>query len=223
MRIEFLGHACFLVKEAEAELIFDPFLEGNPQATVKPAEVSAKYILVSHAHHDHLGNAVQIAKANAGVIISTAEVAKMCSEQGARTEALHLGGKRDFPFGRVRLVPAFHGAGVAGGHACGFVVRLGTGTLYFAGDTGVFGDMELIARLEPIDVALLPIGDNYTMGADDALLAVKMLKPRLVVPMHYDTWPVIRANPDAFKRMVEAETDSRVHILKPGEGLDFKK
>lgn len=202
MKVTFLGHACFLLEDSGHSIITDPFLTGNPQAAARPNEVKPGYILVSHAHQDHLGDAVEIAKASGSLIISTAEVARMCSKDDVKTHAMHIGGKHQFDFGYVRITPAFHGAGVPGGHACGFIFRLGGKTTYFAGDTGVFGDMELLGRLEQIDLALLPIGDNYTMGIDDAVIAVSLLKPKVVVPMHYSTWPLIKADPLEFKKKV---------------------
>lgn len=221
MKLRFLGHACFLLEEKSTVLLFDPYLKNNPVAAEKPENVKADYILVSHAHGDHLGDAVEIAKRNGATIISTAEVAGKCAAEGAKTHAMHIGGKHSFDFGMVRVTPAFHGSGVEGGHACGFIVDFFGQKVYFAGDTGLFGDMELLGRLEDIDVALLPIGDNYTMGAGDAALAAKMLKAKTVIPMHYNTWPLIAADPNVFKKMVEKETDTAVAILSPGRELTF--
>jgi len=133
-----------------------------------------------------------------------------------------VGGKHAFDFGYVRLTLAFHGAGLPGGHACGFVVNLGGTTVYHAGDTALFGDMSLLGRLEKIDYALLPIGDNFTMGPADAIEAVAMLKPRFVVPMHYNTWPLIAQNPEDFKREAEKRTGVPVLIVKPGETLTLE-
>jgi len=221
MKVTFLGHAAFLLEEKGVGLVFDPFLTGNPQAAAKPEDLKVGYVLVSHAHHDHLGDAVDIARRQGAVIVSTAEVAGLCSKQGAKTAAMHIGGKNPFEFGTIRIVQAFHGAGVEGGHACGFVVNFFGKNVYFAGDTGLFGDMELIGRLEPLDLALLPIGGNYTMGIDDAVLAVEMLRPKAVIPMHYNTWPVIKADPEEFKRKVLARQKVDVRILTPGQSTDF--
>ncbi|EGO61795.1 metal-dependent hydrolase [Acetonema longum] len=177
MQLRFLGHACFQLTRDHVSLIFDPFLSDNPFQIAQPDDIHCNYVLVSHGHSDHLGDTVTIAKSNGATVISTAEIAHLCSEQGCATHAMHLGGKHAFEFGYVRLTLAFHGAGVPGGHACGFIVKFHGKTFYFAGDTGLFGDMALLGRLESIDYALLPIGDNYTMGPDDAVEAVGMLKP----------------------------------------------
>lgn len=221
MKLRFLGHACFLLEEKGTVLVFDPYLTNNPAATEKAENIRANYVLVSHAHSDHLGDAVEMAKRNNSLIITTAEVARKCASEGAQSHAMHIGGKRAFDFGMVRITPAFHGAGVEGGHACGFIVDFFGQKVYFAGDTSLFGDMELLGRLEDIDIALLPIGDNYTMGVDDAVLAAKMLKAKTVIPMHYNTWPLIAADPNEFKKKVEQDTDTAVAILAPGRELTF--
>lgn len=222
MKVTFLGHACFLLEDSGKSILTDPFLSGNPQAAARPGEVSPDYILVSHAHQDHLGDTIDIAKRTGAIIISTAEVAGMCSKEGVTTHAMHIGGKRQFDFGFVRIAPAFHGAGVPGGHACGFVFSLGGKTAYFAGDTGIFGDMELLGRLEPLDLAILPIGGNYTMDADDAVVAVTMLEPKVAVPMHYSTWPLIKADPLEWKKKVEAACPrTEVMVVGPGQSIEI--
>lgn len=215
--LKFLGHACFMLLEGKKAIIIDPFLTGNPVAPVTADQIECQYILVSHGHEDHLGDAVQIAKRTGATIISTAEIARFVSEKGVQAHAMHLGGKRDFDFGFVRITPAFHGSGMPGGHACGFIVNFYGKNVYHTGDTALFGDMALLGRLESIDVALLPIGDNYTMGPSDAAEAAGMLKPKKVIPMHYNTWPVIAQSPDAFKKDVETRFNIPVHIMKPGD------
>lgn len=220
--MKFLGHACFLLSDGRTSLLFDPFLTDNPFRVAAPADIDCQYILPSHGHFDHLGDAVAIAKRTGATVVSTAEVAGACGEQGCKTHAMHLGGKRAFDFGYVRVTLAFHGSGLPGGHACGFVVNFGGTTVYHAGDTGLFGDMALLGRLEKIDYALLPIGDNFTMGPDDAVEAVALLKPRFVVPMHYDTWPLITQDPEAFKQKVADRLGVPVLIVKPGETLTLE-
>ena len=220
-QLRYYGHACFSWENQGNILLFDPFLKDNPFQIAQPEDIDCHYILVSHGHFDHLGDAVAIAKRTGATIISTAEIANLCAGQECKTHAMHLGGTFDFPFGSVRVTPAFHGAGIPGGHACGFIVRQGEHRVYFAGDTALFGDMTLLGRLESIDCALLPIGGNFTMGPKDAAEAVAMLKPAMVVPMHYNTWPVIEQDPAQFKQDVESRLSTPVRILKPGETLTF--
>jgi len=218
VKLTYYGHSCFALEEKGVTLLFDPFLSGNPKAPVKPDQVKANYILVSHAHGDHLGDTVDIAKRNHALVIATHEVANLVGGQGAESHGMHIGGKRSFDFGYVRIAPAFHGSGVEGGHACGFIVKFFGKVVYHAGDTGLFGDMKLLAELEKIDVALLPIGDNYTMGIGDAAVAARFLGAPLVVPMHYNTFPVIQANPLEFKNKVESEQKgTEVRVVSPGE------
>lgn len=222
MKVTFLGHAGFHVEESGVSLLFDPFLTGNPVALARPAEIRADYILVSHAHGDHLGDSVEIAKANDSVVISTYEVANLIGEQGARSHGMHIGGKKAFDFGYIRITQAFHGAGVAGGHACGFMVNFFGRTIYHTGDTGIFGDMKLLAELDPVYLALVPIGGNYTMDADDAAVATSLIKPKVVIPMHYATFPLINADPLAFRGKVESGVPgTQVEILRPGESISL--
>jgi L-ascorbate metabolism protein UlaG (beta-lactamase superfamily) len=205
-----------------ATLLTDPFLTGNPLAAVTADEVSADYILVSHAHGDHLGDAVPIAKRTGATIIANFEIAAYCGNEGVNAHPLHIGGGRDFPFGRVKLTIAHHGSsfpdGSYGGNPAGFLLTLEGKKIYHACDTGLFYDMKLIGE-EGIDLAMLPIGDNFTMGPEDALKAVKFIEPKIVVPIHYDTFEVIEQDPHAFARMVEAETSARCMVLKPGDSL----
>lgn len=217
--LKFLGHACFLLENDRYSVLFDPFLADNPWKIAMPEEISCTHILVSHGHGDHLGEAAQIAKKNNALVISTAEIAGLLQEQGCQSHAMHIGGRHAFDFGSVKLTLAFHGSGIPGGHACGFIVDFDETTLYFAGDTSLFGDMALIGRLAKIDYALLPIGDNFTMGPDDAIEAAAMLNAKTIIPMHYDTWPLIAQDPKGYKSKVEQKTTSKVHILNPGETM----
>ncbi|MFZ5436424.1 MAG: metal-dependent hydrolase [Bacillota bacterium] len=221
MKLRFLGHACSVLEHDGTALIIDPFLKDNPLAPLKPADVKVQFILVTHGHFDHLGDAWEIARQCRATLVSTAEIARLAQDQGINAHAMHIGGKHDFPFGFVRITPAFHGAGVPGGHACGFVVGFFGKHFYFPGDTALFGDMRLIGELERVDVMLPPIGDNFTMGPADAVLAVKMVRPELVIPTHYNTWPLIRQDARRFKELVERETGSSVVILDPGDAHEF--
>lgn len=221
MKLTFYGHACFQLTQGAVSLLFDPFLSDNPFQTAKPEEIECTHILVSHGHFDHLGDAIIIAKRTGATIISTAEISALCGEQGCKTHAMHIGGKHAFEFGYVRLTQAFHGAGAPGGHACGFIVNFYGKTVYHTGDTGIFGDMQLLGRLESIDCALLPIGDNFTMGPSDAVEAAAMIRPKLVIPMHYNTWPLIAQDPALFKEQVESRLQIPVRVVNPGDTIDL--
>lgn len=216
------GHACWSVDSDEVALLIDPFLSDNPMADVGPDDVDPDYILISHGHFDHVGDAVAIAKRTGATIISTFEVVNYCQEQGAESgHGMNIGGGYNFPFGRVQLTIAHHTSmlpdGRYGGDAAGFLITTGGVTIYDAADTGLFGDMKLYGDMNEIDVALLPIGDNFTMGPTDAVQAVKFLRPQVVIPMHYDTFDLIAQDVDAWAGQVEEETDSSVVVLKPGE------
>lgn len=219
-KFHFINHACFVVAKQNAAIIFDPYLEGNPEG-LSAKDIKVDYVFVSHAHFDHIADAFAIAKNCGATVISTAEVCGLAQEAGCQAHAMHLGGTFRFPFGKVRLTLAFHGSGVAGGHACGFVVDFYGTKLYFAGDTGLFSDMQLLPKLDPFDYAVLPIGGNFTMDPQDAALACEFLKAKYVIPVHYNTWPPIAQDPAAFKADVESRTESRVLIVKPGEVIDL--
>ena len=221
MQLRFLGHSCFQLFGPDHSLLFDPFLRNNPQQILQPQDIRCQHIFISHGHQDHLGDAAEIAKTNDAQIIATFELANSLQEQGCRVHPMHIGGKHTFEFGALRLTTAQHGAGIPGGLASGCIVNYFGKTIYFAGDTGLFGDMALLGRLESIDYALLPIGDNFTMGPTDAAEAAALLNAKHVVPMHYDTWPLIAQDADAFKQDVENRFQIPVHIVKPGETIDL--
>ncbi len=221
-KITFLGHACFLLEdEGKETLLFDPFLKENPKASLQPEQIRTDYILVSHAHFDHLGDTYEIAAANKATIISTPEIATFAQKKGLTAHPLNIGGKYNFPFGQVKATQAFHSSGIEGGTPCGFVINYYGQNIYFPGDTGLFSDMKLIGELTPLQLALLPIGDNYTMGIDDAVIAASFLKAPLVIPYHYGTFPIVETDPEEFKKKVEDKTDSQCQILAPGQSCSF--
>ena len=223
--ITYLGHAAFLIKSESGEILIDPFLSGNPNSPVKPDEVNPKFILVTHGHGDHLGDTVEIAKRSGALVIAPFELGTYIEREGVKNvHTMHIGGSFTFPFGKLIMTIAHHGSAVIKdgeiiytGNPCGYVIKLKDRTIYHAGDTGLFVDMKLIGERNKIDVALLPIGGNYTMDIDDAVYAVKLINPDVVIPMHYNTFPVIEKDPEEFKRRVEEETNSRCIVLKPGE------
>lgn len=216
----FIHHAAFWVEVNGKRALFDPYLDGNP-AGLSAKDVKADWIFVSHAHSDHLGSAFEIARQNGATIISTAEVCGLATNAGCKAHAMHVGGTFTFEFGKVRLTPAFHGSGVAGGHACGFIVDFYGAKVYFAGDTGLFGDMKWLREVEPFDVAILPIGGNFTMDPEDAVRAAAWLEAPFVIPVHYNTWPVIAQDALAFKAKVEEKRESKVLIVSPGETIEI--
>jgi len=220
LKLTFHGHAAWHIKTGAADVWIDPFLSDNPGANVDLEKIDADYILLSHAHFDHLGDTEAIASRTGATIITMAELANFMGEKGYVTESLQIGGGQDFPFGRVKLTPALHSSSYGGnymGSEAGIILRDHEGiTLYHAGDTGLFSDMTLIGR-EGVDVALLPIGDKFTMDPEDALAAVQLIRPKVTIPMHYNTFPAISQDANAWKARVEEATDTRVVVLDPGE------
>jgi L-ascorbate metabolism protein UlaG (beta-lactamase superfamily) len=222
-KITWIGHATLGLETGGFNLLVDPFLAGNPSTKITPEEVNPDFILLSHGHGDHLGDTVAIAHRTGATVITNDELSRWLDKQGVKTHGQHLGGGYNHPFGYLKLTTAIHGSGLPdgsyGGNPAGFLLTTNDGQkIYLACDTGLFGDMRLIGE-EGIDLAVLPIGDNYTMGPDDALRAVKLIQPAHIIPVHYNTFEVIAQDPLAWAARVEKETDSKVHVINPGESF----
>jgi L-ascorbate metabolism protein UlaG (beta-lactamase superfamily) len=217
MNITYLSHSCFLIETSSHTLIIDPYLNGNPLAQVKPADIKCDFVLITHGHFDHVGDALQIAEQNDATIISSYEVADWLGRQGAKkAHPMGLGGGYNFPFGRVKLTVAFHSAGYPPedgsmaafsylGVAAGMLIYADGKTIYHAGDTALTLEMQLIGQRNEIDLAMLPIGDNFTMGPEDAVTAAEFLRAKTVIPMHYNTFPPIHQDPKAYAGLLEAK------------------
>jgi L-ascorbate metabolism protein UlaG (beta-lactamase superfamily) len=225
VKITWYSHACFLIETQQTRLLTDPFLTDNPLAAGKADEIQADYILVSHGHGDHLGDTVSIANRTGATVISNFEIQSWLANQGVEnTHPQHIGGGFDYPWGRVKLTIAQHGSalpdGSYGGNPCGFLFYIEGKKIYHACDTGLFYDMKLIGE-EGIDLAILPIGDNFTMGPEDALRAVKLIEPAQVIPIHYDTFDVIKQDPQTWAEQVQKETAAKATVMNPGESLEL--
>jgi L-ascorbate metabolism protein UlaG (beta-lactamase superfamily) len=224
--LQFLGHSAFYLEGERIRALIDPFLSGNPLASEGPeARVKLDTIFVTHAHGDHLGDAPAIAKRTGAVIVATNELASYLAGKGLKTIGMHIGGRAKFPFGTVKLTPAFHGSSVSeNGHVvcadvpCGFLIEIEGKKIYHAGDTGLTVEMTLL-EAEGVDIALLPIGGHYVMDMDDAARAVGFIMPRKTVPMHYGTFPQIEADPAKFAAQAAGKTE--VVVMKPGDTLSF--
>jgi L-ascorbate metabolism protein UlaG (beta-lactamase superfamily) len=229
-RLQWLGHACLLFESDGKHVLIDPFLTGNPKAAATASSVPADLILISHGHGDHVGDAVSIANRTGAKVLANYEIAEWLKTTQRLPESQvlglqHGGGTTIAGIGRIKLTLAFHGSalpdGSNGGNPCGFLITFADGTkVYDAADTALFGDMTLIGE-EGLDLAILPIGDFYTMGPDDALRAVKRLTPKRVVPIHYNTFPAIAQDAHAWAEQVRKETKAEPVVMEPGDWLDL--
>lgn len=224
LNLTYVSHSTFILDDGTHKLIIDPFFTGNPTATIKAEDIQPDFVVLTHAHGDHLGDGINMSRQHGALIIAVNELANYVASEGAKAHNMHIGGGYNFPFGRLKFTIAHHGSsthdGKYMGEPAGVVINMGGKTIYHTGDTGIFLDMKLIGELDDIDIMLAPIGDNFTMGIDDAVKAVKFVDPRLAVPMHYNTFPVIQANPNEFKRKVETIGKKSV-VMEYGETITF--
>ena len=221
--ITWLGHASLGLKTGGYNVLIDPYFNQNPGSSADADTVDADYILVTHGHGDHVGDSVQIAHRTGATVIANAEICSWLEKKDVKVHGQHIGGGFTHPFGYLKLTMALHGSllpdGSDGGNPAGFLLTTNEGDkIYMAGDTGLFGDMALIGD-EGLTLAVIPIGDNYTMGPVDALRAVKLLRPQHVIPIHYNTFGLINQDADAWAARVQAETDAEAHVLQPGQSL----
>lgn len=228
MKISYHGHSVVKIETKDKTILIDPFINGNELTDLVVAEQKPDAILLTHGHNDHVGDTVEITKASGALVVAPNELANYLAWQGANVHPMHIGGAREFDFGKVKFTQAFHGSSyvtenndiIYTGMPAGILFTAEDLTIYHAGDTALFGDMELIGKRHPIDIAFLPIGDNFTMGPEDAAYAVSLLKPKIVVPIHYDTFPPIKQDPQAFADLVK---DADVQILRAGDTVDISK
>ena len=222
IELTWLGHASWMIKTGSHRILLDPFLNDSPTAPMKSADVEAEFILVSHGHFDHVADVAEIANRCGSKVIAVYEIAQWFSQQHSvqDTVGMNIGGSLDLPFGRIKMTQAIHSSqlpdGSYGGVAGGFILSIENKMIYFACDTALFSDMKLIAEKE-IDVAVLPIGDLFTMGPEDSVRATNYLNPKQVLPSHYNTWPPIEQNAAHWAERVKAGSTAEPIVLQPGE------
>ncbi|MFQ5491556.1 MAG: metal-dependent hydrolase [Phycisphaerae bacterium] len=218
--VTFLGHSGFVLSSGEHSLVIDPFLTGNPLAKHKPGDVRCNYIALTHGHEDHFGDTLAIAQANDATVIAAFEITSFLGNQGVKKlEPANPGGRIDTEFGWVALTHAFHSSSYKGqymGMPCGLVVNIGSVTLYHCGDTGLFGDMKLIGEIYRPDIAMIPTGDRFTMGPDLANRAAEMIKPKVAIPIHFGTFPMLLPDASAFQ-----PTGVEVKVMEPGQSWSY--
>lgn len=227
IKITWLGHSAFLL-EAEKRLLIDPFISGNPMAPCTPEELNPDVLVITHGHQDHLGDAIEIGKRTGCRIISIHEVANYIKSKGVFAEGMNKGGTMHVEGIKLTMTNALHSSSIDasgfsfdGGSPAGFIIQINGRTIYHAGDTGVFGDMQLIGELYEPEIALLPIGGHFTMGIKEAVKAVELIRPKIAIPMHYNTFDVISQDPLEFQQSVESKTSTKVIIMKPGESIEL--
>ncbi|KGR83234.1 metal-dependent hydrolase [Lysinibacillus odysseyi] len=227
MKISYHGHSVVKIETEGKTILIDPFINGNELTDLKVEDQKPDVILLTHGHNDHVGDTVEIAKASGALVVAPNELAVYLGWQGLNTHPMHIGGARQFDFGKVKFTQAFHGSSyttpnneiIYTGMPAGILFTAKGKTIYHAGDTALFSDMKLIGERHPVDVLFIPIGDNFTMGPEDAAYAVSLIKPKIVVPVHYNTFPPIEVDPQKFADLVE---EADVQILQAGEFVTFK-
>jgi L-ascorbate metabolism protein UlaG (beta-lactamase superfamily) len=224
MQLRYLGHSGLELKTATFNLVIDPFLTGNPTAAVNPESLSPTHIILTHAHGDHSSDVEPLAKRTLSPVISNAEIVGYYGSKGLKGHPMNTGGSFTFPFGKLTFTLAWHSSsfpdGSYGGNPMGVILELEGKRIYHLGDTALFSDLALIGK-KGIDLALVPIGDNFTMGPDDALEAVKLIQPKQVIPIHYNTFDLIKQDAAAFKQAVESQTSAKCIVVNPGESVEF--
>lgn len=225
MELTYHGHSIVKIRTADTTILIDPFINGNGLTDLKVENEKPDVILLTHGHNDHVGDTIELAKSNNALVVAPNELAVYLGKQGLNVHPMGIGGAYEFPFGKVKYTLAFHGSVyetenevINAGNPGGILFTAEGKTIYHAGDTALFGDMKLIGERNDIDVAFLPIGDNFTMGPDDAAYAVELLQPKTVVPIHYNTFPVIKQDPNAFAELVKA---SKVQIANAGDKIEL--
>ena len=210
MKLKYFGHSAFqITTESGTKILIDPFLDDNPVSKTKSSDVDAEFIILTHGHGDHVGDGLKIGKRCNSLFICVNELAEWVKSKGLNAHNMHIGGAYNFDFGKVKFTIAHHGSMTPdnqyAGEASGVLITINNKTIYHTGDTGLFYDMKLIGEMNPVDYMLLPIGDNYTMGAEDAAKAVELTSPKTAIPMHFNTFPVINSDPNKFKKLVESK------------------
>lgn len=227
VKVTFIGHSCFLLDNGKEKMLIDPFISGSPVAKISAEQKKVDFVIVSHGHGDHLGDAIELCKSGGATLIANDEICTYSASKGVKKyHPMHIGGGFKFPFGSIKLTIAHHGSSLgkellSGGEPAGIIVRTNGKVIYHAGDTGLFLDMKLIGELDKIDLAILPIGGNFTMDVPDAVRAVEFLKPRKAIPMHYNTNDFIKADPQDFIEKIKPLGTEGI-ILNPGETYELK-
>lgn len=226
LKVTWLAHSGFVLELNNLVILIDPFLTGNPLAPYQATDFErVDFIFLSHGHGDHVGDTVEIAKRTGATVVGNFEVANWMAAKGVKNTSGHnTGGGRDYGFGRVEYTIAFHSSsmpdGSYGGSPCGILMFMPELTVYHAGDTALFSDMQLIGQ-KGVDVAMLPVGDYFTMGIDDSLRAIDLIRPTSVLPIHYNTFPPIQQDIAGWAQRVHTETSAKAIVLDPGGSYTF--